>query len=91
MQGGTRCPQRVANDRRTFTPDLRRDYGRGAGVGCTRGNGVDLGVAVGFAVGVAHGVPCPWHQVMWTVSTRQPSPEPVESLAIRHRSLVLGV
>ena len=27
---------------------------------------------------------------MLTVSTRQPSPEPVESLAIRHRILVFG-
>ena len=28
----------------------------------------------------------PWHHVMLTLSTRQPSPEPLLSLATRHRS-----
>jgi len=70
---------------------LKFAYGRGSGVGRIRGIAVDLGEGVGVVVGVAQGVPIPWHQVMLTVSTRQPSPEPVESLAIRHRNLLPGV
>ena len=49
--------------------------------------GVTVGVGVKVAVGDAHGVPCPWHQVMLTVSTRQPSLDSLLSLAIRQRSL----
>ena len=71
-------------------------YGRAGGVGRARGTGVGLGVGggagvpnggVGVAVGEGHGVPCPWHQVMWRLSTRQPSLPPLVSLAIRQRSL----
>ena len=49
--------------------------------------GVTVGVGVKVAVGDAQGVPCPWHQVMLTVSTRQPSLDSPVSLAIRQRSL----
>ena len=49
--------------------------------------GVIVGVGVKVAVGDAQGVPCPWHQVMLTVSTRQPSLDSPVSLAIRQRSL----
>ena len=61
-------------------------------VGVTVGVAVGVGVGVidGVGVGVGHGVPSPWHQVMSTVSTRQPSSEPLLSLAIRQRS-VLGI
>jgi hypothetical protein len=46
---------------------------------------VAVGVGVGgVGVGV-HG--SPWHQVMFTVSTRQPSVESLLSLAMRQRSL----
>jgi hypothetical protein len=64
----------------------------GVGVTVTVGVAVGVGVGVigGVGVGVGHGVPCPWHQVMSTVSTRQPSSEPLLSLAIRQRS-VLGI
>ncbi len=57
--------------------------------------GVDEGVPVAVAVGVAlagvvgvgvHPAKM-WHQVMLTVSTRQPSLEPLLSLAMRQRSL----
>jgi hypothetical protein len=70
-----------------------RSVGRCRGVGC--GLGVTLGaVGVDVTVGVGagdgeHGGPCPWHQVMLTVSTRQPSLEPLVSLAIRQRSMPL--
>ena len=61
----------------------------GVTVGLTVGVGVGVGVIGGVGVGVGHGVPSPWHQVMSTVSTRQPSLEPPVSLAIRQRSLLL--
>jgi hypothetical protein len=56
---------------------------------------VTVAVAVGVGVGVGgvgvgvHGGPCPAHQVMWSVSTRQPSLPPLMSLAMRQRSLRL--
>ena len=56
-------------------------------VGVTVGLTVGVTVAVGVGVGEGHGVPIPWHQVMSSVSTRQPSLEPVVSLAKRQRSL----
>jgi hypothetical protein len=51
--------------------------------------GVVVAVAVGLGgtVGVAVGVPKIWHSVTTTLSTRQPSLEPLVSLAIRHRSI----
>src|SRR4029077_21124324 len=58
------------------------------------GETVTVGVAVAVAVGVGviggvgvglHGIP--WHRLMVTVSTRQPSAELMLSLAIRQRSL----
>jgi hypothetical protein len=52
---------------------------------------VEVGDAVGVNVGDAQGVPCPWHQAMLTVSTRQPSFEPLLSLAMRQRSLPAGL
>lgn len=64
----------------------------GVGVNETVGVGVTVAVAVGVGVAVAveQGVPWPWHQVILTLSTRQPSLEAVVSLAIRQRSL-LGI
>ena len=59
--------------------------GRGTGVG--RGRGVAVGLC-GGGVAVAQGVPNAWHQVIRSVSTRQPSLLPLVSLAIRHRSLL---
>jgi len=75
--------------------------GVGVIVGVTVAVGVPVGVTVGVRVGVTvgvgvgvigvgvgvHGGPWPWHQVMSTVSTRQPSFDPLLSLAIRQRSL----
>ena len=76
--------------------------GRGAGRGLDRGDLVGLATAVavgvaedealGVAVAVAVGVgeqrpPGNWHQLILTVSTRQPAREPLMSLAILHRSL----
>jgi sugar/nucleoside kinase (ribokinase family) len=64
----------------------------GAGVVVEVGGGVSVAVAVGVAVGVGgtvgvgDGVPEKWHQTILAVSTRQPSLEPVLSLAIRQRS-----
>ena len=66
------------------------------GVGVTVG--VTVAVAVGLTVGVAVGVGGggvgvhggPWQKVRSTVSTRQPSLEPLVSLAIRQRSLPSG-
>jgi hypothetical protein len=50
--------------------------------------GVDVGVALGGAVGVGeHGGPIPRHQMILTVSTRQPSSEPLVSVAILQRSV----
>jgi len=51
--------------------------GRGAGDGRSRGLGVRLG-----GVGEHGG---PWHQLISMESTRQPSPAPLLSLAIRQR------
>jgi hypothetical protein len=49
---------------------------------------VAVGVTLAGAVGVGvHPPPKMWHQVMLTVSTRQPSLETMVSLAIRQRSL----
>jgi len=50
---------------------------------------VEVGVCVGFTVAVAVGVggPLKWHSVTVTLSTRQPSPEPLSSLAILQRIL----
>jgi hypothetical protein len=49
---------------------------------------VGVGVNVAEAVGVGvHGGPIPRHQMILTVSTRQPSSEPLVSLAILQRSL----
>jgi hypothetical protein len=50
--------------------------------------GVTVGVGVRVAVAVAQGVPWPWHQVILTLSTRQPSLDVVVSLAIRQRNLL---
>jgi hypothetical protein len=77
--------------------------GRGLGVAMGRALGVGLGeavavgvpVAVAVAVGVGeggvgvgvHDEGSPWHPKTWTVSTRQPSLEPLVSLAIRQRNL----
>jgi hypothetical protein len=64
----------------------------GVAVGVTLGLTVAVGVTVGVGVGGWHGpVALPsrgtgTHAVMLTVSTRQPSPEPLVSLAIRQRS-----
>jgi hypothetical protein len=49
---------------------------------------VAVAVGDGDEVGVAVGVPLKWHSVTTTLSTRQPSLEPLVSLAIRHRSTV---
>jgi hypothetical protein len=61
--------------------------GRGAGVGRDRGTGVGLAVGEGVAVGVGLGSPLKWHSVTVMLSMRQPSPEPLLSLAILQRSL----
>jgi hypothetical protein len=77
--------------------------GRGVAVGVLAGVfvGVALGetvavtvavavaVGVGVAVAVAVGVPEKWHQTTLAVSTRQPSLDPVLSLAMRQRSTPL--
>jgi hypothetical protein len=47
---------------------------------------VGVTVGVGDWVGVAVGVPGLWHSVTTTSSTRQPSLEPLVSLAMRQRS-----
>jgi hypothetical protein len=49
--------------------------------------GVDEAVAVALGVGEGHGFGT--HPAILTVSTRQPSLEPLVSLAIRQRSLLL--
>ena len=59
--------------------------GRSTGVGRARGVAVGL---CGGGVAVAQGVPNAWHQVMRSVSTRQPSLPAPMSLAIRQRSLL---
>ena len=62
-------------------------FGEGDGDGAGVGVGVGVGVGLGGIVGVGEhgGTPWPWHQLISMESTRQPSPEPVLSLAIRHR------
>lgn len=63
----------------------------GVGLGDTVTVTVAVAVAVGVGVagvGVAVGVPLKWHSKTPTLSTRQPSLEPLVSLAIRHRSTV---
>jgi hypothetical protein len=52
------------------------------------GEAVGVGVCVAVAVGVGEQrPPGSWHQLISTVSTRQPAREPLISLAILHRSL----
>lgn len=53
--------------------------------GTGRGAGVGRGLGVGGGLGVPHGRNS--HQVALIVSTRQPSPEPLLSLAIRQRRM----
>jgi len=57
------------------------------GVGVGVAVGVDEAVAVALGVGEGHGFGT--HPAILTVSTRQPSLEPLVSLAIRQRSLLL--
>lgn len=59
----------------------------GVGVGVKVGAGVAVEVEVGVAVGVGHGIGA--QPTISIVSTRQPSLEPLVSLAIRQRSLVM--
>ena len=59
-----------------FLPINYHGLGRGAGVGRCLGVGRGTGVPGG-----------PAHHVKITLSMRHPSPEPLVSLAIRHRSL----
>jgi len=80
-----------------------RDLGVTLGLAVGVGLGVIVGVAVAVAVGVAVGVDDAvavavgvgeghgfgTHPAILTVSTRQPSFEPLVSLAIRQRSLLL--
>jgi hypothetical protein len=65
------------------------------GVGVGLGGIVAVGVAVGVGVSGGGGVGVqdgpPWHQVTSTVSTRQPSPEPLLSLAILQRNSPPGM
>ena len=83
--------------------DLGVALGLAVGVGLGVIVGVAVAVAVGVAVGVAMGVDeavavalgvgegqgFGTHPAILTVSTRQPSLEPLVSLAIRQRSLLL--
>ena len=67
----------------------------GVTVAVAVGVAVNVAVAVGVGlpgvdVGVAQGVPCSWQKLIFTVSTRHPSLEPLLSLAIRQRSLPPG-
>ena len=55
-------------------------------VGVAVGVAVSVGVGVAVGVGVGHGIGT--QPIISTVSTRQPSVDPVVSLAIRHRSLL---
>src|SRR3954451_9491786 len=66
-----------------------QEGGVGVGVGLAVAVTVGVGVAVAVAVAVAVGVggPLKWHSVSVILSMRQPSPEPVLSLAILQRSL----
>ena len=64
------------------------DDGEAVGVGDTVAVGETLGVGEGGTVGVGEQrPPRSWHQLILTVSTRHPSPRPLMSLAILHRSL----
>ena len=69
---------------------LERGAGVNAGVACGLGgaDGVGRGAGVG-ARGVGNDTAMGSHQLILTVSTRQPSPEPLLSLAMRQRNLVL--
>ena len=58
------------------------------GIGLGVGVGVAEGVGVIGGVGVSQGTSA--HSLILTVSTRQPSPEPVVSLTIRQRSISFG-
>ena len=62
---------------------------RGIAVAVAVALGVDEAVGVAVAVGVGEGHGFGTHPAILTVSTRQPSLEPLVSLAIRQRSLVL--
>jgi hypothetical protein len=68
--------------------------GVGVGVGVSVAVGVAVAVTVGVIVGVGGGVgvgvPLKWHQTIFAVSTRQPSLEPLLSLAILQRSTAPG-
>src|SRR3954468_5035902 len=66
-----------------------QEGGVGVGVGLAVAVTVGVGVAVAVAVAVAvgGGGPLKWHSVSVILSMRQPSPEPVLSLAILQRSL----
>jgi hypothetical protein len=57
----------------------------GVELGATVAVGVTVGVGKGVSVGVGQGTGS--HQAILTVSMRQPSLEPMVSLAIRQRSL----
>jgi hypothetical protein len=59
----------------------------GVGVGLIVGVGVIGGEGVGPQGGVGASSGIGLHHVTLTVSTRQPSPEPLLSLAILHRSI----
>jgi hypothetical protein len=87
---------------RGVTPGVGIAVGVGVGVivGVTVNVGVAVGVAVGVTVGVTVGVGVgviggvgvavhggPWQPKTLKLSTRQPSPEPWLSLAIRQRNL----
>ena len=69
--------------------------GVAVGVAVAVGVGVNVGVTVAVAVGLTVGVGGggvgvhggPWHQLISMVSTRQPSLEPLLSLAILQRNL----
>jgi hypothetical protein len=90
--GGRGCGRRpiVREDGAVPTPTVLQVYcgvGRGIGVGRDRGVSVDLGVGRdGVAVGVLQDIGS--HPLILTVSTRQPSFEPLLSLAMRQRNSI---
>ena len=61
----------------------------GVAVGVDGAVAVGVGVIGGVALGVGEGQGIGAHPAILTVSTRQPSLEPLVSLAIRQRSLLL--
>jgi hypothetical protein len=61
----------------------------GVAVGVDEAVAVGVGVIGGVALGVGEGHGFGTHPAILTVSTRQPSLEPLLSLAIRQRSLLL--